>query len=123
MKLINRLLSYIPTALPLGLTEFETWSESIIALLPKGMTNVPTDDLKFVLASAIQHLGQNRSYVPKSYFVSLAHKAAASQVAGQVFYNIKQKQIEAAEKAKQDAEATAQAQVANAQPEIAEAKS
>lgn len=106
MKLcIKRLLSYIPSNLPLGVAEFETWSTSIIDLLGEGLANVPKDDMQFVLASSIQHLGATKSSVPKNYFVRLVRKAAASQVAGQVFVNIKEKQ-KAAQEAKL-AEATA----------------
>lgn len=89
---IKRILSRLPTPLPVGMTEFETWSDSIIELLPKGLEAIPREDKQFVLASSIQHLGQNKNKVPKHYFISLMHKAAASQVAGQVFTNIKEAQ-------------------------------
>ena len=89
---IKRLLSHLSSPLPTGIDEFETWSDSIIELLPKGLEAIPRRDKQFVLASSIQHLGQNKNRVPKQYFVSLMHKAAASQVAGQVFSNIKDAQ-------------------------------
>lgn len=109
--LIKRILSYIPSNLPLGVAEFEAWSSSIIELLGPGLESVPKDDMQFVLASAIQHLGQTQSSVPKNHFVRLVRKAAASQVAGQVFVNIKEKQ-KAAQEAKL-AEATANKEQSN----------
>ena len=100
MKLLfKRLLSFIPVGLPDGMAAFELWADSIIELLPEGLANVPKDDKYFVLASAVQHLGQTQAYMPKHHFVKLMRKAAASQVASQVFLNIKAKQQEAAKAA------------------------
>jgi hypothetical protein len=118
MKQINlsiaRLLARIPSALPLGMAEFDKWVDEIIALLPKGLENVPKDDIKFVIASAVQRLGQAERWVSKHYFVCLLHKAAASQLAGQIFTDIKDKQKAAL--AAQQAEVTAPPVVAtNAQ--------
>ena len=109
MRLVKQLLAYFPTKLPLGMTEFETFSKSVIELLPPGLDNVPADDKKFVIASAIQRLDPTTNAKAKIYFVKLLTKAAASQVAGQVFLDIKEKQkaVEAERAAKQ-AEVTAQ---------------
>ena len=105
MSYIRRLLSliqaYIPSRLPVGLSEFHAWAESIIALLPPGFEKVPVDELKWVIATAIQHLDATKARVPKIYFLRLLHKAAASQVASQVFQDIKNKQLE--EKAAREA--------------------
>lgn len=90
--LIKRILSRLSSPLPVGMVEFEEWSDAIIELLPKGLESVPREDKQFVLASSIQHLGQNKSRVPLHYFVSLMHKAASSQIAGQIFTNIKEAQ-------------------------------
>jgi len=103
MKLtVKRLFSLIPTPLPVGMTQFEEWSESIIEL---SGNYADTDSLKFAMASMILHLGAQRSRVPKNHFVQSLRKVAANQVASQVFQDIKVKQQEAA--AKQQAEATA----------------
>lgn len=106
--MIQRLLSYVPSRLPVGMGEFHTWANSIIRLLPKGLENVPDDDKKFVMASAIQRLDPTSNYKSKIYFVKLLHKAAASQIAGQVFVEIKEKQKAALEvtKVEQPSEVT-----------------
>lgn len=108
-NMIKHLLSYIPHRLPVGMSEFHSWSESIIRLLPSGLENVPDDDKKFVIASAIQRLDPTANYKPKRYFVKLLHKAAASQIAGQIFVEIKEKQKAALEvtKVEQPTEVTA----------------
>lgn len=119
MKLqLKRLLSYLPSALPTGITEFENWADSIIELLPPGLDAVPRDDKKYVLASSIQHLGATKCRMPKNYFISVLHKAASSQVAGQVFVTIKEnsdKARQAALEAQKLAEATANQEVASGQ--------
>jgi hypothetical protein len=99
-KLFYKLLSLFPQTLPVGIAEFEVWADSIIGLLGKGFEAVPRDDLHFVIATIIMHLGPQRSLVPKNYFVRSLRKGAANQVAGQVFSNIKEKQKVAQETAK-----------------------
>lgn len=99
MKLLcKRILSYIPTPLPVGLTEFHAWADSIIELAGEFADR---DSLKWALASNILHYKSNSiSSVPKAFFVSSLRKAAANQVASQVFTDIKEKQ------AKKQAEVT-----------------
>lgn len=106
-KLIKKALSYLPTKLPTGMTEFDTWSDSIIELAGAFASS---DSMKFVLADMIQRLGSSKSskygtmfgYVPKHHFVLGLTSAAAKQIAGQVFFDLKTKQ-----QARQQAEATA----------------
>jgi len=102
--LLKRLFSYLPSKLPVGLTEFHLWADSIIELAGK---YADEDSLKFALASMIMHLDSKRGSAPKAQFVNMLRKVAANQVAGQVFTDIKTKQQEA-QKAVQQAEATAQ---------------
>jgi len=107
--LIKRLLSHFPTALPVGLTEFHKWADSIIELAGQF---ADSDSMKYAIANNLIHLPSTKAYVPKDYFVRAMRKAAANQVASQVFMDIKlaqQKAVEdqkAAELAKQ-AEVTA----------------
>lgn len=101
-----RLLSYLPSKLPQGVTELEVWSKSIITAY-----NMPDNDsVKFALCTAIMHLDSTAAYKPKSYFGKLLIKGAASQVAASVFQELKLKQQEAI-KAVQQQEATQQAVV------------
>lgn len=97
------LLAYIPTRLPLGMTEFETWAKSVLVL-----SNLPDNDsTRFALASTVPHQKAENFYVAKIKFVRLLQKSAANQVAGGVMHDLKTKQQAALEAAKQ-AEATAQ---------------
>lgn len=96
-QLIKKTLSYIPTPLPIGMTEFDTWANSILDLSGRFADD---DSLKFALASMIIHLGPQRSAVPKNYFVRSLKKGAANQVASQIFQDIKSKQQAALEAAK-----------------------
>lgn len=101
-KFLNKALSYLPSPLPVGMTEFNTWADSIIDL--SGQFADP-DSMKFAISSIIMHLDSTRSFVPKHYFVKCLRKVAANQVAGQVFQDIKTRQQEAALKAQAEAAA------------------
>lgn len=100
MKLfVKKALSYFPSRLPTGMTEFDNWSNSIIELSGQF---ADVDSMKFVLADMIQRLGASKtskyttmlSYVPKNHFVQGLAAAAAKQIAAQVFFDIKTKQLE-----------------------------
>lgn len=84
--------SFVPSAIPVGLTEYQAWAESIISL-----TGPIADDnsLKFAIASMVIHLDRDTAYVSKRWFVKCLRKAAANQVASAVFQDIKLKQQEA----------------------------
>lgn len=99
----------VPKPLPVGLTEFHAWAERITELAGKFADE---DSMKYALANQVIHLAYDKSEVPDRYFVNCLRKAAANQVASQVFYDIKIKQQEAA-KAAAEAEATANTQVAS----------
>lgn len=109
MPKINRLallaLSYVPRQLPVGMQEFSAWSDRIISLSGQF---ADADSMRFALASQIMHLAPQKSKVPDQYFIRSMRKAAANQVASQVFQDIKTKQIEA----QKQAEATASQQEA-----------
>jgi hypothetical protein len=108
-KFLLRLMAYLPSKLPQGKAEFETWSDSIIETF--GMPN--NDSVKFALAVSILHLDSTSAYKPKIYFGKTLIKGAASQVAGAVMQDLKEKQQAlAAEEAKKQAEATAQTESA-----------
>jgi len=101
--LLKKLLSLLPSKLPVGKTEFDEWTDSIIELSGK---YADKDSMQFVIATQVMNLGPQRSSVPKNFFVRTLRKAAANQVAGQVFYDIKTKQQEAAKAAQAEATAT-----------------
>lgn len=104
--LLKRILSYLPSKLPTGLSEFEAWVKSIMEL-----TGQIADEtsMKFALASILIHADAKHGSLPKKYFVNRLVKSAANQVASQVFQDIKTQQVAAqVEAAKSSAEVTAQ---------------
>lgn len=103
--MINQLLRYFPRPLPVGVTDFNKFSDRIIGLA--GQFADP-DSMKWALASNVIHLGAQRAYVADEYFIRALRKAAANQVASQVFQDIKTAQE--AKAAAQLAEATAQSE-------------
>lgn len=85
----DKLLAFIPHPLPQGLTEYQTWSDSIISLY--GLPN--NDSVKFSIAVMILHLGENHAYVSKALIGKKLMKAAANQIVSQVIQDLKHKQI------------------------------
>lgn len=73
--------------LPMGMKEFEEWSNRIIA-----GALIPTEDetsLKAALAAMLMALGPTEDHKPDSYFIHSLRKAAANEVAHSVFQKIK----------------------------------
>lgn len=100
MKLILlKLLSFVPRNLPVGMKEFDIWSNRIISL---SGPFADADSMKFALASQIMHLGAQNARMTDQYFIRSMRKAAANQVASQVFQDIKNKQAQAAEQKKEE---------------------
>ena len=88
-----------PSPLPTGATTFDAWAEDI-----QGTYTLPTQDrdsILFSFSTMIMHLGPTVAAKPRYYFVLALRAAAAKQVAGQAFQDIKTRQREAA--AKQEA--------------------
>lgn len=95
--LLNLFLALFPTKLPQGMSEFDTWADSLIAI-----ANFPTSDsdsIKYALATMIMHTGSTTAYKPKMYFIMAIKAGAAKQVASGVFQQIKHRQAEAQKKA------------------------
>lgn len=108
-RLLNYLLSFLPSQLPVGLTEYHKFTDSIIDLVGPIADN---DSLKWAISNQIIHLKPQQDSVAKRYFVKSLRKAAANQVASAVFQEIKNKQQEAFA-AQQQAVATASQDVAS----------
>lgn len=93
MKLFTkRILSYFPTKLPLGAVEYQEFLNDIRALLDSRLNAVPDDDISFVVAANITHGSNTADRIAKQKVVRIINAAAAKQVAGQVFQEIKQRQ-------------------------------
>lgn len=71
--------------LPIGMKEFEVWSNRIIsgALIPSkpGQEMDLIESMKFTLASMILTLGPTESHKPDAHFIHGLRKAAANQIA------------------------------------------
>lgn len=102
MKIINLILSYFPSKLPVGATEFHEYADAVIELAGPF---ADADSMKWAIANNIIHLPSVTASKPKQYFVRALRKAAANQVASFVFQEIKAKQQDRA--AKEAAEAAA----------------
>ena len=104
---INRVRFMIPSKLPVGMTEFEKWSSSIVEAykMPKN------DTTKWALAGAILHLEStakyemnlllfkftstySSAYKSKSFFGQYLRKMASNEIAAANLQIIKQKQQE-----------------------------
>lgn len=91
--------------LPVGMQEFEEFSQRIIA---QAGPYADEDSMKFALATSIIHADASKGSIPDKFFIDRLRKAAANQVASQVFQDIKNKQ---AAKAAQPVEDTTTPQV------------
>lgn len=94
------LLSLLPTPVPTGMTEFDTWSQSIIDTF---QFKADDESVRFTLATMIMHQGPLSAYVPKLKFALMMKATMAKQIAAAQFQQIKQRQndAEAARKAKE----------------------
>lgn len=99
-NLFKKVAARFPTKLPVGMTEFNAWADSIIDLAGEFADR---DSMKYALASNVIHMKHTQDSAPKSYFVSVLRKAAANQVASQVFQDVKVKQEEAIKAAQEAA--------------------
>lgn len=91
-RILAKFLSYFPSALPVGLTEFGKWADSVVDLagLPASR-----DSQHQALANMIIHLPPRkgdqrpRAYESKNWFVHSLRKGAANQIASFVFQAIR----------------------------------
>lgn len=83
------------------MTEFEKWSESLIATY--ALPTQDKDSIKYVLATIIMRLGPNAAYASKFGFVLKLRAAGAKQIASAKFQEIKLRSEEAQQKAKTEA--------------------
>ena len=75
-KTLNKLSHLIPTALPRGMTEFETWAASIITTY-----DFPNNDsVRFALATMIIHSGPQDDAKPKYQFARAVRATCQSKL-------------------------------------------
>lgn len=92
--LLKQLLSYLPTKLPVGVTEFELFCDEVIELSGQ---YADRDSMVFAIASMLIHAPHDKGALSKHYFVVRLRKSAANQIASQAFQDIKIKQSKPAE--------------------------
>lgn len=87
-KALAKLVAFIPTSLPIGMTEFGHWADSIVLTY-----DLPDNDsTRFALATMILHLDSTSASKPKRYFGLAALKSMSNQIAGGVMQELKDKQ-------------------------------
>lgn len=101
--LLKRLLSYLPSKLPVGMTELEKFIDDIIELSGK---YADRDSMAFAIDSILIHAPSHSGSLSKNYFVVRLRKSAANQVASQSFQDIKIRQAEALAAAQKQVEVT-----------------
>lgn len=83
--------------LPMGMTEWEEWSDRIISGACIPGVDVPSQ--KYVLANEIMHMDPRKDHQTDVYFIKTLRKLAANQVADEV-----RKKLYAERKTREDAE-------------------
>lgn len=78
-----------PTPLPIGMAEFDTWAKSILTTY--GWPD--NDSFRFTLAAMVVNQGQTTKYKSKHFFSLAIHSAAAKQIAGEYFRQLKERQM------------------------------
>ena len=99
---LKQLSGYLPTDLPVGMTDLENFSTDIFKTY-----DIPDKrSYRHAVATMIMHLGPQTNKVPKMYFVKSIRKAMANQIAFEKIQAIKEEEkaeLEAAKVVAQDA--------------------
>lgn len=109
-KLLAKLLQRMPRRLPVGLSEFNAFATRIVSI---SGNFADEDSMRFAIATSLIHADASKGALPDKFFVDRLTKAAANQVASQVFQDVKAKQAAEQQAAieKQQAEAAATQEV------------
>lgn len=117
-RYLNYFLGFFPKALPVGVTAFSTWVDSLIDTY--NLTAIMTKrDAQYTLAASIISGGGATAYKSNFTFYLILRAAAAKQIAGAKFQEIQSElraEQQAAIAAAKQAEATAPA-VASVNPQ------
>lgn len=92
---VNRLKGLVPHKLPVGMTEFDKFTDFIFTTYD--LPDLPS--YKHAIAAQVMHLGPQVNYVAPRTFAKSIRKAMANQIAYEVIEKIRLE-----EKAKQEAE-------------------
>lgn len=103
MRQLMKIMAYLPTRIPVGLTEFTAWLDSVVSLAGPIADSA---SLKWVVCNEIMRLPPGKDRVSKQTFVRLLRKYAANQLAAHTV-----NQLKAEQDAKQAAESAAKQQL------------
>lgn len=80
-------------ALPVGMTEFEEWSNRIISgtMLSDESNQLLIDSQKFALANMLMHLNPTEDHECDAYFIKSLRKYAVNQIADAVRVELRDK--------------------------------
>lgn len=107
----QKVRDFFPSALPRGMTEFESWSKTIITTY-----SLPDNDSTvFALAIMISQLSPTTASKANRYFVNSVRKSMSNQVAFAIAQILKDKQ-KAEQEAAAKAELARQVEAANVPP-------
>jgi hypothetical protein len=101
---LTKLLSYLPTKLPVGKTAYNLWLKSVTDLAGP---IADVESMEWVISNEVMRLNSSKDSVPKSVFVKILRKYAANQLAASHVMDLKSRQ-----------EARSAAQSPPAQPEV-----
>ncbi len=105
-RIFNLVKSFIPTRVPIGTAEFESFAKDIIEL-----SGAPDNDsTRWALGFMVIHGASDQAYKPKRYFVKCLIKTMSNQICSQVVNDLKAKQ-----EAERAAEAAKAAETADEQ--------
>lgn len=103
-KFYNYLKSYLPTKLPTGMTEFNSWMESVLELAGP---IADRESMVWLISHEIMHIKSGTDAVPKRYFVKVLRKFAANQLAAATVNDLRAKKEVREKEEKQKAEDSA----------------
>lgn len=103
-KLGRQLLGFLPTKLPVGTTEFETWIDSFFHTYDLATTD--RDSIVHALATSIMHLGPQAHKKSKYFFYKVVQAGSAKQIAHHMFREMQLKKQEEQKKAAEEAAPT-----------------
>jgi len=118
MNVWKRLISYFPTQLPVGMTEFNDFANDIVELTGP---IADKESLIWVASNEIMRMPPGQNRVSKNTFVKLLRKYAANQIAAAKVLEIREAQ-EAKKKAASEAAQLQQAAVTTAETPASEQK-
>jgi hypothetical protein len=93
----SHILAYLPTKLPIGMTEYHAWLASILELAGPIADKM---SMEWVVSNEVMVIKSGQDRVPKMFFVKRLRKFAANQLAASYVNQLKEQQKAVEEAAK-----------------------